>query len=428
LKPTRDDIRPVGRGEGVAATLIVLFAFALANLRAFVFYPLFPETSRLGGLAWFEVALWSIPLALMAWAVAREHFLRIYMAAWRKNWPLILFIGLAVASAAYSVSPGDTLYRTFCLLFASLAGAYIGVRYNLDGLLMLLFCAGAAIVLLSLANVLILPGAGRMIFAPYDGAWRGIFWHKNHLGSVVALLNAVFLFRLIKGFRSHNAQVVVDGALYALSLLLIVQARSAAGLITAILLHIFTAGVLVWLKVQQRLRPAHYLATAAVCMFVLVATFTNQDIVLGLFHRNATLTGRVPLWVYLTEEVVRQRPLLGHGFGALWASEAFRVSTQQAVGWGRFAPLIADNGFLDILLHLGIAGVLLLIVVLAIAIIRSYRYAMARRTLGAFFPLLLLGYGLIANLTFSLFLETESFIWLLIVAVSFILTPGKVAE
>jgi hypothetical protein len=86
------------------------------------------------------------------------------------------------------------------------------------------------------------------------------------------------------------------------------------------------------------------------------------------------------------------------------------------VGWTS-QPLIADNGFLDILLHLGIVGLIVLFGILMMAAVQSFRYAITRKTLADFFPLLFLCYVLIANLPFSMIAETEVFIWLLIVTV-----------
>jgi len=134
------------------------------------------------------------------------------------------------------------------------------------------------------------------------------------------------------------------------------------------------------------------------------------------------MSGRVDLWNFLLTEVVPQRLWWGHGFGAIWAVESFRVGTGERVHWGKPA-VIADNGFLDILLHLGILGLLIFLSVLIIAAVRSFRFARARRTLTDFFPLLLMFYAVVGNAAFSLFMETELFVWLLIVIVLFETTP-----
>jgi O-antigen ligase len=116
--------------------------------------------------------------------------------------------------------------------------------------------------------------------------------------------------------------------------------------------------------------------------------------------------------------MVVERPWWGHGFGAVWMLDSFRESIRQLVGWPS-QPLIADNGFLDVLLHLGIVGLVLLVAILATAFVQSFRYAIDRRNLAGFFPLLFLCYVGIANISFSMIAETEVFVWLLMVSVSF---------
>ena len=80
---------------------------------------------------------------------------------------------------------------------------------------------------------------------------------------------------------------------------------------------------------------------------------------------------------------------------------------------------ISDNGFIDILLHIGVIGLILFLGAFVLAWVRSIRHALERRTLIDFFPLVFMLFAFIANISFSLFLETESFVWLWLVAVLF---------
>jgi exopolysaccharide production protein ExoQ len=128
----------------------------------------------------------------------------------------------------------------------------------------------------------------------------------------------------------------------------------------------------------------------------------------------------VGLWAGLLE-IAGRRPWLGHGFGAFWTIDANREEIRQLAGWPS-QPLIADNGLLDIYLHLGVIGVLVFVGILVVAAIRAFRYGTQCRTLDAFFPLLVLAYALVGNISFSLFAESEVFVWMLIVAGVFMTT------
>lgn len=114
-----------------------------------------------------------------------------------------------------------------------------------------------------------------------------------------------------------------------------------------------------------------------------MVVLTNLDFVFDLFNRNTTLTGRVGLWEHILD-IVSQKPCwLGHGFGAVWMLDAFREDVRLGIGWAS-QPLIGDNGFIDILLHLGIVGLMMFAGLLVTAFIRAIKYAVSHKTLADF--------------------------------------------
>jgi O-antigen ligase len=69
--------------------------------------------------------------------------------------------------------------------------------------------------------------------------------------------------------------------------------------------------------------------------------------------RDWTLTGRTLIWQE-TWELLQRRPLLGYGYGAFWAEDSEVASrVQEGVGWETPS---AHNGYLDLLLELGVIG------------------------------------------------------------------------
>jgi exopolysaccharide production protein ExoQ len=395
--------------------MAIVMSFFLAISRALKFRSLYPATSTLEGAAWREILLWLLAAGLVFWLLIRHVLLNDYISAWKKNWPLALFIGLAFLSLFWSISPEATLYRTLVLLFATLLGAYLGTRYDVRGLLNILFWFGAVVVILCFGFALYFPGIGTALGYPYFGAWNGIFWHKNYMGSILALLNCIFLIRLMVGFRERNRTAIFDGLFYLLSLALVYLSRSATAYIVAILLNFLIVLAWAWLKRMESLRPIHYYLILGALVVAGVLFLLNLNFVLGLFNRNSSFTGRVPMWTYLFAHVINQRPWFGYGFGALWTIEAFRIQVQQAVGWP-FPVLIGDNGFVDILLHVGIIGLGVFIVNFILMYVKTIKLAFRRRTMEHFFPLAIMIFALVANISFSLFLEVGAFVWLLMVA------------
>ena len=402
---------------------LLFFAFALANLRASIFIHLFPDTSILLGPAWIEIALWFLLSLVMIYRMMQDNRIAEYLMAWRRNWLLALFILLAILSVLWSVDPVATAFRVLELLFATLIGVYLGIRYRPLQWLESLFWFGAVVLILSAAMAVGAPQAGTMYWPPFEGAWRGLFWHRNHLSSINALLSVVFLCRVLIAFEEKDRRGFLDIIFYLFSIMVLVFAESATGYILFLSLNFLVFCIWLWLKIYPNLRSWHYYLILGVFGAGSAVILTNLDIVFGLFNRNTTLTGRVGLWDNLLNHMVARRPWWGHGFGAAWTVDSFREEIRQYVGWTS-QPLIADNGFLDILLHLGAVGLILMLGALVIAAVRSFRYAITQKTLADFFPLLFLCYVLIANLPFSMIAETEVFIWLLIVTVLVMTLPG----
>lgn len=402
------------RVDKVVDGVILVLAFAFASLRPTFFGMAYPFLSAVFGNGPVATTFWTVAAGLAAWMLVRNGQLADYGQRFRKNAFLLVFVALALVSVAWSIQPIWSVYCALEALFATALGVYLGLRYSTEKILEAVFWLGAALVFLCYAYVIVFPSAGTMPGYPYDGAWRGFFWHRNHMGSMLAFLQAVYLLRFFLGVRGRNSIALLDAVFFVLSLVLVAMSRSATGYILAILLDGLLVAGLVWLRVRQLLKPVHYYAIGAAVLAGGILVFANLDFVFGLFHRSPSMTGRVPMWGYLLRHVVAERPWLGYGFGAIWRQEAFRIQVQQAVGWP-FPVLIADNGFLDILLHLGVAGLTVFVASLAVMAVYIVWRAFRQPTLLTFFPLLVLVYALVANVSFSLFLELETFVWLMVV-------------
>jgi O-antigen ligase len=403
--------------------IVLIIAVLLANLRASIFIHLDPDTSVILGPAWIEIGLWFFALIAVVYSIARNNQVPEYWLMIRRNWLVALFILLASVSIFWSVDPAATAFRTLELLCATLIAVYIGMRYRISQLMELLFWFGAIILILSTALAFAVPKTGTMYWPPFDGAWRGLFWHRNHLSSITALLSVVFLCRAILAFEEKDGRGILDVFFYFVSLVVLFFAKSATGHILFLSLNFLVLCIWVWLKVRQNLRAPHYYLILGIFGAGAVWIFSNLDVVFGLFHRNTTLTGRVGLWENLLNHLVARRPWWGHGFGAVWTVDSFREEIRQYAGWTA-QPLIADNGFLDILLHLGVVGLVLLFAILVLVAVQSFRYAFSGKRLEDFFPLFFLCYVLIANIPFSMIAETEVFIWFLLVTVLVMTTPS----
>jgi O-antigen ligase len=91
------------------------------------------------------------------------------------------------------------------------------------------------------------------------------------------------------------------------------------------------------------------------------------------------------------------------------------------VKWG-YGVGVSDNGYMDILLGLGVLGLILLVLILGTGFWRSIRNALHQNELIGYFPVFILIHILLVNISLSYFVESESFIWFLLVVVSFMVS------
>jgi exopolysaccharide production protein ExoQ len=139
----------------------------------------------------------------------------------------------------------------------------------------------------------------------------------------------------------------------------------------------------------------------------LIAFFQTSiaDIVFSSTGRDSSLTGRVPLW----QELIRlgsRKPILGSGYASFWSSRQV-YELWDRVNW---TPVSSHNGYIDIFMNLGLAGMGLLLLLLVNAYRNISKKIRADREFGGlafvFFIIILL-----QNLTESTLAVANSFLW-----------------
>jgi len=256
--------------------------------------------------------------------------------------------------------------------------------------------------------VIALPHLG-IATGVHEGAWQGAFNHKNQLGLRMALAGLTFLVLAREEGRSW-----LWWTAFALALLLLFKSRSASALV------VLTATMAAY-GIVKVARLDYRLLLALVIILGLSAAasgywlLSNYEAVLAALGRDATLTGRTLLWVLVLGEI-RERPWLGYGYGGYWLGwggpSAF---IWQAVGW---MPPSAHNGYLDAVLDLGVAGLVIAMVGIGGVLMRELRGLRSARTPAQRWPVLFLLLYLAYNSVESILVRRNNLLWILCVAVA----------
>ncbi|MGD0877078.1 MAG: O-antigen ligase family protein [Anaerolineales bacterium] len=369
----------------------------------------------------YEMALWVLLTVIFLWIAHDLSIIRKMLAAWGKNWYILIFILFALCSVIWSTNTIASIYKGISLVGCSVIAAFTGMAFSNKNLFRGFWWFFIFVTIATFAMALFFPGVGTHIGYPYYGAWRGIFWSKNYMGPFMAFGNLVFLFSIYLSWKKIPA-LFGNILFYLLTALLAILSKCASALILMVILNLGFLLVLTWVRWKMLLNKSHYIIGAIVSVLLITIFFLNLNFFLGLVGRDPTLTGRYPLWSYLIHYGWTNHPILGSGFGATWESNNFRDTTGIAVQWN-LTPLVSDNGYIDIFLDLGLVGLVLAISLILFCLFRVVRYALKEQTVISFFPVLLMVFVIIVNLDLSFLLNLEFFAWFLMIFALFSTTP-----
>ncbi|WDZ80997.1 O-antigen ligase (plasmid) [Ensifer adhaerens] len=201
---------------------------------------------------------------------------------------------------------------------------------------------------------------------PLDGTYSfvGAFASKNQLG-FYASLGIYFAFIAPVALGERRTWLLASGAVGLLAAYSLFASQSATSVLTTAVI----IGLWLGMRIVGLLSPGHRkgLFLAAVICGALVAVAGiyggGVDLVLGLFGKDSTLTGRTYLWQQGIEAAMAS-PVVGVGYQAYWVQgfseaerlwEEFFISTRSGFHFhNTFIEAIVETGAIGLVLLSGI--------------------------------------------------------------------------
>lgn len=350
-------------------------------------------------ILWLAIYIIAILLALRQW----KKFIYIIT----RNQLLLLLIGIVLFSIFWSAAPQVSIRRSVALVGTTLIGMYLATRYSPSQLLRLIAWTFSIGAILSVVFTLTFPVYG--LHGPSLGSsWRGIYRHKNLLGSLMAL-NAGALLLLAPSNRRYR-WILWAGIGLSVGLLLLSQTKTG--------LVIFLS-LLILLPIYKALRWSYAVALPFLIVVVNVGgiisvwLLNNLETVLTALGKDSTLSGRTPLWEAVINKI-QERPLLGYGYGAFWLGLDGESADIWQVEWN--APN-SHNAILDLWLDLGFLGVSVFLLGFIIAFIQGIKWLRSTKTAEPLFLLVYLTHMLINGQAAANILTQNDIFWVLYVAI-----------
>ena len=334
-----------------------------------------------------------------------------------RNKALLLLLAIAVASSLWAVEPPVALRRALALLLTFGFALWLAMRFAPGTLLRLTIAALLLGALASVAAVFLLPEIGKHAWDTHAGLWRGVFGHKNVMGRMMSFAAVVGLLVVITvpGSRMIGITVV------ALATFLVVMAGSATASATMLLVLIILPGCN-WLFLSGFPPRVVVPLALGIGLVLALAIIALAEPILSLLGRDPTLSGRTGLWKFALDEGLN-RPLLGAGFRTFWLEEGPGGSVMALVSWGEGNIGNGHNGYLDLWLELGVAGVVAYAILIKEAIARIVKLISQNDRLAVWLAVVLIHLSVYA-MTERVLLEHSDLSWLLLTALLLQTTPA----
>lgn len=323
--------------------------------------------------------------------------------------PLVwLLAGIALMSFLWSDYSSVSLTKGITTLQTTFFGLYMASRFSSKQQLQMLAWVLGIIAVFSLLFTLGFPGAAIETGAN-PGSWRGPFVQKNVLARIVVLGAIVFLLLALESRR--NRYWLWGGLGLCVLLILLTGSKTALLLFLVIVLLLPLYKALRW--ADTKLIPL-LITLVLVCGSLAVLVTGNwENLLLGL-GRDPTLSGRTDLWE-LAIELIAKRPWLGYGYQGFWQDGGGAEIIWKAEG---YKPPHAHNGFVNITLDLGLIGLFLFLLTIAVTYFRSIAWLRTGKTTVELWPIFYVTFFFMYNHSENTIVEHNSIFWALLVAVS----------
>jgi O-antigen ligase len=206
------------------------------------------------------------------------------------------------------------------------------------------------------------PQIGRTLTNSWTIECVGVGTQKNELGLDCSMFGVFFLWMFLSVYRDRKdpgrrRRLVAYGTIIAMIVWLLYQCNS-----TTSIAGLLSAGGAMWLARRPSRKPAfvQFTVLAVLGLAVTALFFDPSGGLVKALGKDPTLTGRREIWSLVLS--LHTNPWIGTGFESFWLGPRL---TFMRNALPNFPINEAHNGYLEVYLNLGWAGICLLVLMLA---------------------------------------------------------------
>ncbi|MBT8390653.1 MAG: O-antigen ligase family protein [Ignavibacteria bacterium] len=283
---------------------------------------------------------------------------------------LSLFILLCLASAIWSNYHFMSFKRSFQLLSVSLVVMNALLFIEPSKLLKVLKIIIILYLLITVFSSLFIGAA----IDPRFGTWRGLSDHKNGLARYGFYCFIISLF--FYGGQNKLSTKITNYAISFVSVIIVLMSGSSTGIVMIGLIIIISLmfsieEIFKSLRIGRTLMILVFLSIISLYIVINILAPHLIDRIPLMLGKDPTLSLRTEIWDYVWMEI-EKKIFLGYGFGTYWIMGS-TVINQFAAIFGGFMINQAHNGYLEIMLQLGLVGITLFAIIVILLIFRIFK-------------------------------------------------------
>lgn len=264
-----------------------------------------------------------------------------------------------IESMLVSRYPGDQIITCVRFGITVLFAVWLAETYTAEEILRMIYYALAAFVGATLVFMVIAPDLA-FIHEVSDHDFAGILQTKNNAAAELSLgiLMQLALFKIYREKRSRVSRNFI--ILLVLQCILMILCNATGALFCAVLpiLYLF---LMDRKNGQIRLPLGIVYITASVgFVFLALSILPLFEPLFNAIGKDATLTGRVPLWRQIVKVMSEHHTFTGYGYGMFWRDRSAVALIHSAFYRNSFMGSMttgAHNVILDLWLNVGLFGI-----------------------------------------------------------------------
>lgn len=291
-------------------------------------------------------------------------------------------------------------------------GIYLSTRFTLKQQLNFIIIALSMAMFLSFVVAVTMPSMG----ISEEGLFRGIFDHKND-ASAYGILAALASFSLALDKTKKKSDSRGGWLVFGVAIIFVLATTSKTGLVLSVFIPLA-----ITLYIRSRWKGeiiAIILPIIVLIVYVVLTVIISQwHVLLSAIGGDPTLTGRTDIWRVSLEHIA-ERPWLGFGRGAFWflGSKTQDEASNAVAAFGFTAPH-AHNGYIDLLLDIGLIGGFCFAISLIKLWVQSLKLAYSATMAEQIWPLAFAIFITINNVTESYLLWNTNLFWVIYISTS----------